>query len=151
MKPLLTLVLQSYIDAVLGLNLETGFYRYESNSIPMEEAKNIFQLTKNQHSCHIEFKSLEGAPLQFPLLYTLQAWQNSAERFEKQKAYSHKQRIDKFIQEANVKIVMKTLDVHWGIEGITAEMTAHKLVTQKKWRQIAALGVKKLVTKEEEL
>lgn len=154
----ITIPLTELVDAYLGVVWLNGEYQrmWNSRPIPSDIASIILLLTKNKTHCYIQEADEMSPHLKGPLLWDLSAWQVECDRWSKAKVASDKRRIERFIFEANIKIVSKAICSITLWDGNEKEMekiqaTAFTLLSSKKMGNIRALGINKLIEKENEL
>ena len=121
-------------------------------------------ITKDTASCisvipefhelvHIQYKTHDGEELEYPRLWRKSAWLQDVESWRVRKAYSDKERIKRWLFEANVAIIKKTILKEWLITPDHAGILATRWLRDVDGEggcKIKALGVT-LKTKEEEL
>ncbi len=142
---LITLPLVSFIKSHLG------YGHWECRPIPKEIGMIIVALTKNERLAYVQWLDEQNDPLEEPILWDYAHWVASAERHKRAKDYSHKQRVKRFLLEANTLIVGKAYQEFSGVDGEAALVTARMLLEKEKYRQIKVFCREKLLTKEEEL
>jgi len=137
-------------DSFIALTLDYGLL--ECRPLPDYETGLIIQtLIKDSTLFKVQFEEFDGTPLTYPKLWRYDAWYNSSTKWKRDKDISDRNRVLRWIEEANIKIVGKCLMSNWEYGCDDARAKATQLVVQKKWGTIRALGVKKIITKEEEL
>lgn len=149
--PVITLFLSDFIELYLGDS--------HSRSIPSTLADGIEQIPNWTEYCHIQREECNDwrdekitfRKLLNPTLWYRHRWLEQSAHWITIKGQSELDRIQRRIFEANVKIVMAAVTRVLSIEGDAAHSVARKLLRDKKYQNIRALGVSKLVTKEEEL
>lgn len=151
----ITLPLTSFIESHLGIRLNEAGEREQSwhyRTIKKELAEIILVLTKNESHCYIEFPSINSPHLTEPMLWELSAWNIHHDKWTREKIRSDRERVARFILETNVKIVARAFMELTCVDDLDkAKAHAFSLITSKKFGNIRALGVHKLITKEEEL
>lgn len=153
----LTIPLSVYIDAVLGITVDDTLHNrlpsehlWDSRPIPVEIAEVIFALCNNEHTCYIQFPT-EFSLQKEPILWSWKAWKASQEDLEKQKAYSHKRRVDKYLYEANVEMMTKAAVKKFGFDENKARAMALRWVSQGNNGALFICGISEYKKKEEEL
>ena len=141
----ITIPLEDLYDCILG-HEKRGV-----QSIPLETASLLHELVKHGTAYKVEFSDQWGEALECPLFWSYKEWSESNQRYEKQKNYSQRERIKSFIFDANIKIVSKYLIKELLYEEESAVALAYSLLKGQKYGNIRAIGIKKLITKEEEL
>lgn len=86
-----------------------------------------------------------------PRLWNKKAFQSDSQKQLLAKQYSHKRIITQRLFDANVRIIKRVVTQELAVEGEGARSLAYQLLKNNKHQQIKALGVTKLLTKEEEL
>lgn len=143
-EELITIPLKDYVRAVLGHT-----QLFNQRPIPSHIAEIIIAKTKNSRLCYIQLEDELGNQLESPVLWDFKSWKDSQELWEKQKAYSHRQRVARFILDANVRRVKKVLIEY--MEPEFAEATAYQLCAKRAMGKLAVFGITKLIEREEEL
>lgn len=155
MSNTITIKIQDLVELALGIrNLDDGSIEQMWFCRPINKplAELILSHTHNESYCYIQYADEMSPHLKFPLLWELSAWHNHHDKWSREKVRADKDRILRYILEANVKIVAKAFKVYSGVENDDiAQSTAYALVNNNKTAQMRALGVRKLITKEEEL
>ena len=122
----------------------------EHEFIPLEIAKSIYAICENKHTAYIEFP-----PNSQPILWDYSQWKSSYERHLILKEKSEKERIERFIQEANIKLFSKAYSRVLSISIESAEVLAAHLVRENNPSKLKAsmllLNLTKIITKKEEL
>lgn len=119
-------------------------------------AEVILMHTGNRHSCHIQFPSdndvdVTGRFIDHPLLWDLNAWNTSVERYRKQKLRAQQEREARFVLEGNTRLIARALMRFANIESDPARCLAHQFLTKKDYARIKAVGVKRLYENVNEL
>lgn len=144
-KQLISLPLQTVIELVLR----------DSHHAPIDTdlAKLVYLLTKNEHTCYVQFEEIPNHPeLSTPRLWILHEWRVSTERWLRDKQHSHERKIKEWIFEANVQKVSKALGkVAVGLQGDMGRAVAYQMVKRNDIEKMKSIGVSKLIEKEEEL
>lgn len=146
--PLVSLPLDILVKDLLG---EAHYV-----SISRLTAEILYGHCKNRHTCHIQFPGEEdvdvmGRVINEPILWSMSAWQSAVERRLKAKLRSDRERDERFIFEANIKLVGKALARFSGLEFEIARLTARRWLVDKDHAKIRAIGVVKLYTTIQEL
>lgn len=150
MNPQTTITLP--IKEFLHLCLGRGYW--ECRPIPKQTAELIRAITKNnpESGFHIQFTSRDGEPLDEPVLWAYSFWVVDHEKTMQQRAYSERQRQERFIFEANVKLVEKALSKFLSVDlGDITHVTAYQYVKKNMKQQMKAIGVEKLYKDIKEL
>jgi hypothetical protein len=149
--PVITLFLSDFIELYLGDS--------HSRSIPSALADGIEQIPGWKEYCHIQREECNDwrdekitfQKLLNPVLWYRYRWLEYSDYWMTIKGKSELDRIQRRIFEANTKIVMAAVTRVLSIEGGAAYSVARKLLRDKKYQNIRALGVNKLIIEEEEL
>lgn len=154
----ITIPLTELVDAYLGVVWLNGEYQrmWNSRPIPPDIASIILLLTKNKTHCYIQEADEMSPHLKGPLLWDLSAWQVECDRWSKAKVASDRRRIERFIFQANIKLIFRAIAQMCYWDGSPREeerilATAFTLLNGKKYGNIRALGINKLIEKENEL
>lgn len=151
---LLTLPLTDFVDSHLGRGLdEQGKVRHLWHSRPIAKhlATIIYALTKNEHTCCIQWADQYNPELREPVLWEYGAWINSTEKWMRAKVRSDMERVERNILAANTKIVAKAWADFSGVNVREAEVVAYRLLSGNNSTGIRVFYEGKLITKEEEL
>lgn len=134
--------LSSYITDVLG----------DNHWVPIsyDRANAIVAITGNQKLCYVQFPSEDCPELTSPLLWSYGAWAASVEKFRRAKERSERERVQRRIDEANIKLIMRAVMRFASVDSSQAQMLATRMILRQQFLKIEMLGVK-LITKEEEL
>lgn len=100
---------------------------------------------------HLQLLDHEGNKLPLPVLWRFDDWQKSKNNYDRQKAYSEKIRIESFIRKTNEENLVRHLCKEYGFDEYTAAPFASRLVRKGSVEALKGLGLKKVVTKEDEL
>jgi len=145
----ITVSLQAFLELTLGKELK-GI-----RDLPDQETGEILAQHFNKGTEYrVQFTDWDGSPLESPKLWDYPLWYNSSTNWKLQKDRSEKERIARWILEANVKIVTRFIMQELQFPEDPARSTAYALVSKKKFGNIRAIcpeRMPKLVTKEEEL
>lgn len=146
--PLVSLPLDVLVHDLLG---EAHYV-----SVSKLTAEIIFGHCKNKHTCYVQFPGdndvdVLGRFISEPLLWSMSAWKSSVERAAKQRLRSEYDREQRFIFEANVKLVAKRLATFSGLEFEIAKLMAWRWLKDGQHDKIKAVGVVKLYTTIKEL
>jgi hypothetical protein len=148
---LYTTTLKKFVDAHLGRRVDSNDVMWHSREIDKEQADIIFALTQNKHTCYIEFNDEFSKHLVNPILWDFNEWHKQSDRHTREQAYSHKQRIERFLLEANMRTVTKALCLLTGCEPEQLQGQAFGIVHGRKWKMLSLLGITKLKEQESEL
>lgn len=152
----LTIPLQDFIDSHLGVSLDStgniipGDNLYPFKPIKLSIAELLYAMCENKHTCYIEFPSPNSIQND-PILWSWKAWILSQERYEKIKAHSHKERINRHLYNDNVETLTKAIIKEFGFDEEKAKVMAYKWTSQKNKSALVILKLEKYKTKEEEL
>lgn len=157
-EPTITITLSQFVQSHLGSSVDThgniimSGCAKDKMPISRDLALIIFTLTKNQSHCYIEFAGSENPHLRHDMLWDLVAWQNSNEIVEKQKLYSHKRRIERWLFDKNVQTVKLGLLRNTPFDEWACEAMAFKCVQRGGVALLMEMaGVTRLFDKESEL
>lgn len=142
-NPSFQITLQEFLDLHLG--------ELHSRPLPVNLAEVIEAITKGKSLVHIQWLDENGDALSQPVIWYYKYWADSVERFNRQKAYSHQQRVKRFLFEANVRIVARACKEYFKMDENWSQMTAYSLVKGNKLKQIQVIGVPRLLEREDEL
>lgn len=150
----ITLPISTLVDLALGIRKKNGHTEQMWNSIeiPPLLAEIIEAKTGNKNNCYIQHADEMSPHLDWPLLWELSAWHIEYDSWMRQKIHSDKERVKRFIFEANVKIIARAIMELLGSDNFeSCKLTAFSLLKNNKMGNIRAIGVTKLITREEEL
>lgn len=141
-EQLITLPIKEFLHLCLG----RGYW--SDRPIPKQTAELVRAITKNspESGYHIQFTSRAGEPLAEPILWQYSFWVSDHEKTMLQRAYSEKVRNDRFVFEANVRLVTRAYSKYFLVEGDLATISAYQYVKNNKKVQMKAIGVTKLFT-----
>lgn len=143
-EPQITTDLREYIDIFLGDS------HYREHKYP-KTAEIIEIKARNTFICYIQWKDEYDKPLRLPVVWSYAAWADSEERRARAKKRSEEQRVERFIFEANTKIVAKACERYFNMDNTMATATAISMLRGKKVTAIKEVGVNKLIESESEL
>lgn len=141
-----TFVLKDLINDIL----HTHYYR----PISQKTAEIIFLLTHNKHTCYIQFpgdESITGEPLQHYVIWDIEQWHKSAEKYRNDKIKAQERREKKFIYDANIKRIAKAIVKFSALDYEIAQITARRMLDDNDLPRIKSIGVKQLYTNVKEL
>lgn len=145
-EQMVTLPLSRLVWYILGC----GYW--ESKPIHPDDAAVIHAMTKNAYLCHVQFKDQYDDHLDNPVLWDFGHWRQSTEARDRIKRWSDSERVKRNIMDANVKIVGRVLESDLGMRGALVTATAYMILkSSNPVRKCMALGISKLITKEEEI
>lgn len=144
-EPTVTILLKDYVAAILGQNY------WHDRPISKETALTIFSITQNKFLCFIQFSSEDGKPLEKPVLWDYAAWQDVAEHTRLARNYSHRQRVERFLFEDNVKTISKAWQDYASVSEEAANVVARRVLTPINEKKIRVFYDGLIKTKEEEL
>lgn len=124
-------------------------YLHEQHSAPIPSwiAELVELKFQNRQMFHIEWRGGQR-----PLIWYYKNWADSVERDRRAKERSERERVARFIEEANIKIVAAELQKQYHMEEKFAKSTAFGVVSKGKWMVIKSLGlVGKLIEREDQL
>ena len=99
----------------------------------------------------VQFNDFDGTPLPLPVFWAYPDWYESSTNYKRQKDSAEKRRIADWIFKANVKIIAARLIEVYFFPDDAASAMAYSWLKKKDFQRIKAIGVSKLITKEEEL
>lgn len=144
---LITIPLKDLLWLLLGDDVSG----YPNSRVPFPTADILAVRLKDNNLYHLQLDDNDGVPLPMPILWRMRDWISSEERYKKQKAYSDKLRVESFIRKSNEENVTRLLCQEFGFDINNAPMLASKLVRISSVTGLKELGLKKVITKEEEL
>lgn len=158
----ITISLQQFVDSHLGRNSSGAVYpdghyggdkmMWSCRPIQTEIAEIIVLLTDNKHTCFIQWDDDYSNHLKQPLLWDYGEWLKHSDRHQRAQAYSQHQREERFILEANIKLLSKAITSAISLEGEHATLLAHKLLLRQQHGKIRLLAPDiKLITSIEEI
>ena len=131
---------------------------HDLDEVPVSEhtAEMLHAVTKNKHTCHIQNPGhgevdIMGKLISQPHLWNINAWQSSSEKWQRARLYSKKEMDIHMIRDANVKLIAKRLCRELGLDYDMAQNAAVMMLVKKKFNNIKAFGVSKLIEKVEEI
>lgn len=146
-EQLITLPVRDLIWCVLGDD-KSGL---ECAQITTCVAEVLSPHLKESLSWIIIFEDEEGHPYNNPILWRYRDWHTSYTRYTRQKAYSDKQRAERFVLEANVNNMIRVLMKQHSLSENFARPLAYKMIKSGSEEVAKALGLKKVITKVEEI
>jgi len=147
-EPLVTFPLYSIVRDLLG---------GQSDVVVSEmTAKCLYMVCKNRHTCYIQFpgdenRDIYGKPITECKLWSLEHWVSSAEKWQRAKAWSDKQRNERIVLDANIHKVARALLKLARINPDAARVIAIDVVVNKKMDAVRGLGVAKLYETVDEI
>lgn len=130
----------------------------DAHSCPVsfETAEVLHYHCKNETLCHIQMPSagevdMFGNPIRQPILWNLGQWRVSTEKWMRAKHRSETERQERAVFDANVKIVAYALYKTLGFSPDQSRILAYRLLNDKDFARIKALGVPKLYNNYNEL
>lgn len=150
----ITISLSEYIDLALGRFIdESGTYHHKHfcHPIPKDTAILIYHLTNNEHTCFIQWADKFNPELRQPHLWDWSAWQFHCDKWERAKARSDFERQERYVFEANVKMLLKPIMQYFSLPEGAANIIATKWVRTNNIVAVETVGIKKLYTMEDKL
>lgn len=146
-EQLITLPIKEFLHLCLG----RGYW--SDRPIPKQTAELIRAITKNspESGYYIQFTSRDGVVLSEPILWQYSFWVVDNEKTMQMRAFSERQRQDRYVFEANVKLVSRALTRELLLEGDLCQVTAFQYVKKNMKAQMKAVGINKLYTDVKEL
>jgi hypothetical protein len=99
----------------------------------------------------IIFEDESGQAYKYPILWRYKEWYQSDLRYKKIKLYSEKQRIERWILEANVSALTRVLMKSCSLDEKFARPTALTLIKTGNMQLLTTMGLSKFITTGEEL
>lgn len=146
----ITLPLTDFVSSHLGPTKD-GCFLWEERPISEQLGLIIFNLTKNQHTCYIQFPDEQPNKYGTYVLWSLNAWRSSNELYTKQRDRAERERIERFIFEANVKDVAKACMREFYLDEDRAIEMARTFVRKGNKGAFQLIGVEKLKQTKDEL
>lgn len=139
--------------------IEELLYGVDSRSIDMDMAQIIYGHFQNKSNYYIEYEQWDDPRtdkpqsyiLKRPNLWRFEKYAESSEQWKRVRNIEHTRRVEGWIKKANVKMVAYHIRSTLSFDEDRANNLAAMLVHKNMWGNIRALGVKKRITKEEEL
>ena len=144
---IITIPLKDLIWLLLGDEVSG----YPNARIPLLTADVLAISLKDSNLYHLQLEDHDGIPLPMPILWRMRDWLSSDDKHKKQKAYSDKIRVESFIRKSNEENVTRLLCQEFGFDINNAPLLASKLVRISSVTGLKERGLKKVITKEEEL
>jgi len=157
MKETITIYLCDFVRSHLGqaltddglIDLNNHIKAYHPISPLLAEI--IYNVTKNQHTCYIEFPT-NTSLFREPRLWGWKDWIESAARDQRVKENAHKERVAYYIMEKNIGILARCIVSEWGWDWDAAKSAAYSWLKKNKKGAFRLVKAEKLlITKEEEL
>lgn len=157
----ITIPLTTLVSLALGENPpdihgnpQIGQKMWFARPIDSITAEIILSLTRNEHTCYIQFADELSPHLRQPLLWDLASWKMHHDIWSREKIASDNRRRERFVFEANIKILSKCIGLSTGMDIDYCIRSAENLLRNKKK---AAMSVflnewnRRLITKVEEI
>lgn len=141
-SPTFSIKLVDFLDCLLGTT--------DKQEVKAHIAELVEIVAKDKQLCFVEWPD-EVNLISKPRIWRWKDWITANDRIERQRLYSHQQRVKRFIFEANVRMVASFCRSYFLMDEGKATETAFTLVKNEKMVAIRNIGCKKLITKEEEL
>lgn len=127
-----------------------------SRPISFETAEVLIYHCKNEHLCHIQMPQpgevdITGKPITHPILWEIGQWRISTEKWLRAANRSEQERQERAVYDQNIKIVAYALYKTLGFSPDQSRILAHRLLREKDFNRIKALGVPKLYTNYNEI
>ena len=128
----------------------------DSFSRPIERSlAELIEAVISQHQpcfvAFIQWTDEYGDRLQEPVIWNYGKWRESIENRLRLKAWSDKQRIERFIREANIKLIKHACKTFFEMEEDWALSMAIRMEKEKNKGKLKMIGITKLIEKEDEL
>lgn len=143
-------IIQIHLSRLVKLILRDDSDLYIEEDI----ARAIHSICQNKMLCHIQFPGdvqSDGQKIKFSKIWDINWWRKSVDRERNIRIESEKDRVRRQIFDANMVIVARAIRVFSGVEGDSARAIAHRCLLRNNKAQLAAIGVTKLIEREEEL
>lgn len=153
-KQTITIPLTEYIDAILGRWVdEKGEYQHQhfSKPIPKDTAFLIFSITQNEHTCFIQWADKYNPELKQPHLWDWAAWQTHSDKWERAKARSDYERQERYVFEANVKMLLHPIMDYFSVPKDNANIIATNWVRKNNTVALEIVGLSRFYTMEDKL
>lgn len=159
--PTITIPLSAFVSSHLGhgftLNPDRSLSEgrtWYAKPVNKAIADTIFAITNNEHTCYIEYPDSNSPHLTLPILWDYNAWRSHCDSWMRERQLSEKRRIERFIFEANTKILAKQWNIRADVGMERALQTASTLIALNRQNAIKEIlresGIS-LITKESEL
>lgn len=99
----------------------------------------------------VVFTDQDDKPLEFPQLWRYPDWKTSQEKYYKAKKWSHKQRIERQMFEANIANLSKAISKTSGMYIEDARGLAYTLMKKGNKELLEVFGMIKIITEEKDL
>lgn len=124
----------------------------QKRPITVKRAEILEILLDGLQIAHVQWEDSEfGTPLQQPILWWWKDWVSDVERVSNLHKRSERERAERFILEANVKLVAEHIEAEAFLSEEQARQLAFKWIKNKQLARIRAVGVEKLIERIEEL
>jgi hypothetical protein len=146
-SPLLNDVpLNELLEAILPLKSE------QCRPIPKVIAHILSNALKDRLDYKVQFNSFDGEELAKPYLWLYSDWYNCSQRYYADKERSERERVERWIKNANIENLTKALMKSQGFDKKYAQETAINLLRKGATIEVLEVfGLKKLITSEKEL
>jgi hypothetical protein len=144
---LVTLPLRDLIWNILGDESNGAM----CNTITLNTAIILDNLLKNSLKWKVEFNNKDGEPLKEPVLWRYSEWKASNDTYTRQKLYAHKERVTRWIKDKNVDDLARAIAKETKMTIEVARPIAASVFRKGNVEVLNYLGLKKIITREEEL
>jgi len=108
-------------------------------------------LLKDSTKWKVEFNNKDGEPLKEPILWRYSEWKSSNDTYTRQKLYAHKERVTRWIKDKNIDDLARAIVKETRMTIEVARPIAASVFRKGNVEVLNYLGLKKIITKEEEL
>jgi hypothetical protein len=106
---------------------------------------------KDSTKWKVEFNNKDGEPLEYPLLWRYSEWKASNDTYTRQKLWAHKERVSRWIKDKNIDDLARAIAKETKMSIEQARPIAARVFGKGNKDVLDYLGLKKIITKEEEL
>lgn len=136
--------LEEYLQSHLGQS--------QNRPVSIKRAEILEILLDGLQIAHVQWEDSEfGTALPQPILWWWKDWVSDVERVSNLRKRSERERAERFILEANVKLVAEHIEAEAMLSEEQARQLAFKWIKNKQFARIKAVGVEKLIERIEEL
>jgi hypothetical protein len=155
--PSFTITVKDFLCSHLHFNYDKetgklieGDHILKSAPVSRNVALSIFAVCENKHTAYIEWPTATSV-FTVPILWDYSDWITEAARRLETLERSRKERIERFLLEANIKIAGPKIASFTGVSLEDACSMARKLILKKNLHLLKFYGVERLKEKENEL
>ena len=121
------------------------------NEITHNTAHILYPFLKDSTGWKIEFNNKDGEPLKYPLLWRYSEWKSSNDTYTRQKLYAHKERVTRWIKDKNIDDLARAIAKETKMSIEQARPIAASVFMKGNIEVLNYLGLRNIITKEEEL